>query len=383
MIKQWNNKGIQRENLDNMIHSVYFHIPFCDTICSYCDFPKVLSFFPWIEKYLVQLEKEIRMNYKGDTIKTIYIGGGTPSILSLEQLRKLFKIVSIFRKSAMYEFTFEGNPESLTEEKLLFLKENGVNRLSIGVESFQLKLLQKMNRHHTKEDVLKVIECAKRLGFSNINIDLIYAFEEETNEDLKRDLNDFLSLDVPHISTYSLILEEHTKFYIEKRKPISEESDFSMYQLIQKTLKEYGYEQYEISNFARKGYFSKHNLTYWNNDYYYGFGMGASGYVKGYRYHNTRSILKYLSGSFLFCQEEITRQMELEYAFLLGFRKTKGILKKDFFDRYHLVLEEIPVVKRLLGEKKLVDKGDFICVDCHYLYVENSILLEFIGEKYE
>ncbi len=369
--------------MEGSIHSVYIHIPFCDHICSYCDFPKVLSFSPWIERYLETLEKEIRMNYKGERIKTIYIGGGTPSVLSLEQLRKLFKIVSIFKKDTTCEFTFEGNPESLSEEKILFLKENFVNRLSIGVESFQEKLLKKMNRHHTKEEVLKIISYAKKVGLLNINVDLIYAFEEETIEDLKKDLKEFLSLEVSHISTYSLILEEHTRFYIEKRKPILEDIDFSMYQLIQQTLKDSLYEQYEISNFAKNSFFSKHNLTYWNNEYYYGFGMGASGYLKEYRYNNTKSILKYLSGTFLLNKEKMTRQSNLEYTFLLGFRKIKGISKENFFNRYHLVLEEIPIIKRLLKEKKLVDKGKFISISSEYLYVENSILLEFIGEKYE
>ncbi len=285
--------------MKNSVHSVYIHIPFCDKICSYCDFIKVFYNEKYIEEYLLALEEEINNNYNGEKIETIYIGGGTPTSLKISELKKLFNILKIFKLNDNYEFTVECNIESLTKEKLDLLKKNNVNRLSIGIQTFNEKNLKYLNRFHTKEEVFAKIKYAKDIGFNNINIDLIYALKNETLDDLKKDIDLFLELDINHISTYSLIIEPHTKLYIYNENNIDDDLDYEMYKYICKKLKENNFIHYEISNFSKRGFESKHNLTYWNNLQYYGFGLGASGFINNIRYTNTKNMNKYLNKKFI------------------------------------------------------------------------------------
>ena len=211
--------------------SDYIHIPFCNTICSYCDFCKFLKNKEWVDKYLTILNKEISSTYKSEVLDTLYIGGGTPSSLDIDELNKLFDILKIFNLSDTYEFTFECNIESITEEKLKLLKENRVNRISIGIETFNDKYLTFLNRHHTKESALKTINLVKKY-FDNINIDLMYAIPGETLKELESDIDILLNLDIPHISTYSLIIEENTKLYEDRTEYIDDELDSDMYDLM-------------------------------------------------------------------------------------------------------------------------------------------------------
>ena len=360
--------------------SAYIHIPFCNNICSYCDFCKVFYNKKWINDYLNALELEIKTNYKGETLDTIYIGGGTPSSLDINELNKLFDILKIFKLNKTYEFTFECNIEDITIDKIKILKENKVNRLSIGVQSFNEKHIELLNRHHTKEEVFKKIELLKTNGFDNINIDLIYAIPNQTLKDLEEDLDNFLKLDIPHISTYSLIIEENTKLYIDGIENISEELDYEMYKLINKKLS--NYHHYEISNFSKKGYESKHNLTYWNNDTYYGFGLGSTGYDGKYRYTNTRSINNYLNNNYILEKEEISFNEKIENAFILGFRKIDGINIKEFKNKYNIDINDIDIVNKLIQENKLIKDEENIKINEKYIYISNDILLEFLGGSY-
>lgn len=361
-----------------MIKSVYIHIPFCDSICSYCDFCKFLKNDNWIDKYLNALNKEIKEKYNGEIIETIYIGGGTPSCLSLEQLQKLFDIIKIFKTSKNIEFTFECNIENISEEKLKLLYKNGVNRLSIGIQTFNQKYLNYLNRNHNDQMIIERIKIAKDIGFKNINIDLIYALPNQTLEELNNDLDKFLKLDISHISTYSLIIEPNTKLSISNEKNIDEELDYEMYKLICSKLKENGYNHYEISNFARIGYESKHNLTYWNNEEYYGFGIGASGYINSIRYDNTRSINKYLSGNYEFESHKLDIKEQIENEFILGFRKINGINKNDFKSKYNIDIKSIEIVNKLLIENKLLEDKKNIYINQEYIYISNEILVNFI-----
>lgn len=360
--------------------SAYIHIPFCNNICSYCDFCKVFYNKKWINDYLNALELEIKTNYKGETLDTIYIGGGTPSSLDINELNKLFDILKIFKLNKTYEFTFECNIEDITIDKIKILKENKVNRLSIGVQSFNEKHIKLLNRHHTKEEVFEKIELLKTNGFDNINIDLIYAIPNQTLKDLEEDLDNFLKLDIPHISTYSLIIEENTKLYIDGIENISEELDYEMYKLINKKLS--NYHHYEISNFSKKGYESKHNLTYWNNDTYYGFGLGSTGYDGKYRYTNTRSINNYLNNNYILEKEEISFNEKIENAFILGFRKIDGINIKEFKNKYNIDINNIDIVNKLIQENKLIKDEENIKINEKYIYISNDILLEFLGGSY-
>ena len=358
--------------------SVYIHIPFCNKICSYCDFTKIYYNKKYINKYLDVLEYEIKKSYKNEIINTIYIGGGTPTSLDLDELRKLFNIIKIFKLNTNYEFTIECNIESLSKEKLDLFKKNNVNRLSIGIETFNDKFLKYLNRNHKKNQVFDIIEYAKEL-FDNINIDLIYGIKNESLDDLKYDIDNFLKLDINHISTYSLIIEPHTKLYINNEQNIDEELDYKMYEYICKKLKKCGYIHYEVSNFAKPGYESIHNLTYWNNQEYYGFGLGASGFIDNIRYTNTKNIEKYLNKEFISEKEIMNLKTNMENEMILGLRKLKGVNIKEFNQKYNHDIEDVFNIKKLIEDKKLIIKNDYIYINPKYIYLSNDILINFIN----
>lgn len=362
-----------------MIKSAYIHIPFCESICNYCDFSKFLKNEKWINSYLDVLKYEIKERYNGEILDTIYIGGGTPSSLNIEQLIKLFDIVSMLNKSNNIEFTFECNIENITQEKLELLYKNGVNRLSIGIQTFNIKYLNYLNRNHNNKMITDKINIAKKIGFKNINIDLIYAIPKETLEELNKDLDLLLKLDVQHISTYSLIIEPNTKLYINGEKNIDEEIDYEMYKLICDKLKSNGYNHYEISNFGKVGYESKHNLCYWNNEEYYGFGLGASGYINNIRYDNTKSLNRYLNKEYISEKHELDMKEKIENEFILGLRKIKGINKNDFISKYNIDIKSIEVVNNLLSKQKLLEDEKNIYINPEYIYVSNEILVNFIS----
>ena len=359
-----------------MIKSVYVHIPFCNRICNYCDFCKIYYNEKYIDNYLMSLEKEIKLNYNNETIETIYIGGGTPSCLAQSQLLKLFNIIKLFKLSNDIEFTFECNIEDITQEKLEILKNNKVNRLSIGVQSFSKKILDYLGRNYNEELIIKNINLCKKF-FNNINIDLIYAVPNQTLKDLEYDIDMFMKLDITHISTYSLIIEPNTRLYINKQENIDEELDYEMYKLIQKKLSN-TYIQYEISNFSKENFESKHNLTYWNNEEYYGFGLGACGYIKDIRYQNNKNIDSYIKNKYIYSKEKIEMNRKIENEFMLGFRKIKGINKNNFKNKYFDIYK-IEKIKELINTKELIDDGNNIFINPKYIYISNTILVKLIG----
>ena len=362
-----------------MVSSIYIHIPFCSNICSYCAFTKMYYNSKLVNLYLKALKKEIHDNYKNEVIKTMYIGGGTPSSLNISQLKELFDILKIINKDKEIEFTFEVNPENIDKEKLLLLKKNGVNRISLGVESTNLKILKYLCRNHNFNLIKEKINLMKKMGFNNINVDLIYAIPSETLLDLKNDLDNILSLNVNHISTYSLMIEPHTKLYINKEKEIDEELDSEMYKLICTVLKSNGYNHYEISNFAKKGFESCHNLVYWNNENYYGFGLSASGYINNTRYTNTSILNKYLN-KLERIEENLSNKDKITYELILGFRKINGINKQNFYDKYKINIHDINNVQELLNKGYLDENDCNIFIKYDKIYIENSILINFVGD---
>ena len=368
------------EHLKSNVKSCYIHIPFCNTICSYCDFCKIYYKTNLVDSYLDSLSNEIDKYYKGDILDTIYIGGGTPSTLSNNELNKLFSIINKLNISKDYEFTFECNLEDISEEMLILLKNNRVNRISIGVESFNKRILKILNRRYDIDIIDRINLCKKY--FTNINIDLMYAIPSETMDELENDIDNFLSLDIPHISTYSLIIEKNTVMYNIKLKNIDEDTDYEMYKLIINKLKG-KYKHYEISNFSKFGYESRHNLTYWNNNYYYGFGAGASGYINNIRYDNTRSITKYISGNYRLESYKLSYNETVENAFILGFRKLDGINVLEFESRYGFNPLNIDIVKKLVRENKLVVDEYNIKISNDYIYLSNDIMCEFLGINYQ
>ena len=360
------------------MRSVYIHIPFCKSICSYCDFCKLFYHGPWVTQYLNSLLLEIQDKYMDEEIETLYIGGGTPSALSIKDLKYLFEIIEKFKLSDNLEFTFECNLNDINEELLNFLKDNRVNRLSIGIESFNEDKLAFMERSHTYEEAENAISLARSIGFDNINIDLMYGIPGESLKDLKKDIELFLKLDPDHISTYSLIVEDNTKISNAGVVPISEELDASMYELICDKLDNKKYVHYEVSNFAKRGKESRHNLTYWNNEEYYGFGLGASGYRHGVRYENTRSITKYFKGEYVKNEELLSKEDKMYNELMLGFRKMEGINLREFFLKYEINMQEAFDLREVLKEKELLVDGEYIYVNPEYIYVMNEILIKII-----
>ena len=358
------------------IKSAYIHIPFCKSICSYCDFSKMYYNSNFVNSYLNALSNEIKKDYKGEILETIYIGGGTPSALNIDELKCLFLITNTLNLNDNYEFTIECNIEDVTKEKLELFKNNKVNRISIGVQSFNNKILKYLNRKYDSEIILKKINLAKKY-FDNINIDLIYAVNNETIDDLKKDLKMFLSIDIPHISCYSLIIEKNTILYNKNEEYISEDLDRLMYDTIEKTLSS-NYCHYEISNYAKKGFESKHNLCYWNNKEFYGFVLSAASYIENKRINNTRNLKKYIEFNRDKEEEILTKEDKIRYELILGFRKIKGINKKEFYNKYNIDIHDLYNINELLKKGYLNEDDEYIFIPKEYIYVSNDILINFI-----
>ncbi len=356
--------------------SIYIHIPFCNSICTYCDFCKIFYNKKYINDYLNNLEQEIKVRYKSEIVNTIFIGGGTPSSLDDEELIRLMNIIEIFKLNDNYEFTVECNIESITENKLKIMKKYGVNRISIGVESFDNSIIKLLGRNHTKKDVYNKMEIVKRY-FSNINIDLIYAAYDDINI-LKSDIDCFLKLDIPHISTYSLIIEDNTMLKINGMKNIDEDIDYEMYKYIEDTLEKNNYIHYEISNYAKNGYQSKHNLVYWNNEEYYGFGLSSTSYINNERITNTKNLRKYLNGEYLDTSVYEDKDIRMENEIMLGLRKLDGIDLDRFKEKFNVSLEDIYNIDNLVRNGYLIRDNNCIKIDKKYMYISNEIIVKIL-----
>lgn len=334
--------------------AAYIHIPFCQHICHYCDFNKFYLQGQPVDEYLDALDKEIGLTleqYPAGGMKSIFVGGGTPTALNGAQLDKLCETINThFFKSPGIEYTFEGNPGDLSYEKLAILKNNGVNRLSLGVQSFNDSLLERIGRSHRAKDVYKTLEDAKRAGFENISIDLIYALPGQTFEDFRDTLTEALSLGLPHFSGYSLIIEPKTVFYNLMRKgklPLpGEDIEAAMYELLMDKMAAHGYWQYEISNFSKEGYESIHNLTYWKNEEYYGFGAGAHSYLGNVRRSNIGPLNRYMASLHdgrlpVFDENTVSAEEAMEEEMFLGLRMADGVRRDVFKEKFGITPDDI------------------------------------------
>lgn len=363
-----------------MISSAYIHIPFCNNICSYCDFSKIYYDSNIVNKYLNELKQDIESTYNNELLKTIYIGGGTPSSLNIKELKELFNILSILKKDNDYEYTIECNFDSITKEKLDLFKQVGINRISFGLESINKDNLSFLERSLAITKVKEIIKYCKTIELSNINVDLMYALPNETLIVLEKDIDFIIDLDIPHISTYSLIIEDHTKLSINDTKPIDEELDEKMYKLICDKLTEYNH--YEISNFAKKGYESKHNLVYWHNEEHYGFGLSAAGYIENTRYTKTRSITKYLDSNYINSKsiEYLNTKDKIEYEVLLNLRLKEGINLNKFKTKYNNPLSKYYNYKKLIEKGLLIEKDNHLYIPENLWYISNNIIVQLLME---
>lgn len=360
-----------------MASSLYVHIPFCAHICGYCDFTKVIYNEEWAFSYTKSLLKQLKETKIEGKLKTIYVGGGTPSSLPSSLLEEILKeLQPLLGKD--YEFSFEGNPENLNEEKLLLLKKYGVNRLSIGIQSSKNKYLNLMGRAHSFEEGKKAVELAKRTGFKNISIDLIYGLPNETLEDHQEDIDNILLLGTPHISTYCLSVPSGTAWKNKGYEEMDDNLAASQYELILKCLREKGFRRYEVSNFALEGYESKHNLVYWKDEEYYAVGLGASGFTNGERFTFTKNLTSYINNDYEGERERLTRKDMVEEYFLTNLRLEEGFKKMDFMEKFGIeeFADYIPHIEYLKKQGLIEETDDSIFATDKGILLLDRVLLE-------
>ncbi len=362
-----------------MINALYLHVPFCRTICGYCDFCHFVYRKDKVDLWLEGLKEELNDKDINKNLKTVYIGGGTPTSLDIEQLERLLILLKPYT-NCVEEYTVEVNPETITVDKIKLLKKYKVNRVSIGVQSSDDKLLKLMNRHHDFNLVKRVIEDFKKLEITNISVDLMYGLPKQTLAVLKTTLEDFISLDVPHISIYSLTVEENTPFYKQGYKAADNELEADMYDYIIDFLSKHGYVQYEISSFARDNLVSKHNLAYWHYEDFYGISMSASGKENNVRYDNTSDFKKYLSYNYVDNFIVLTKNdMMFEYI-MMGLRLKEGINILKFNELYEedFMVKYQKVINNLLEKKLIVlDDNNLKCSDSGFKIL-NTVLEDFM-----
>ena len=370
--------------------SAYVHIPFCTQICYYCDFSKVFIKNQPVDAYLEHLIQETR-SYEIGKLRTLYIGGGTPTALSAQQLAYLLtELPKIMDLSEVEEFTIEANPGDLDPDKIVVLKDSQVNRVSLGVQTFDNKMLKKIGRSHQEQDIYDNIRHLKQAGFDNISIDLIYALPGQTMDQVKENVAKALALDIPHMSLYSLILENHTVFMNRMRRgklPLpKEELEAEMFEYIIEELEKAGFEHYEISNFSKPGFESRHNLVYWDNAEYYGLGAGASGYVDGIRYKNHGPIRHYLeaveAGKARITEEHLTLEEKMEEELFLGLRKKTGVSKARFEEKFGVSFDQRygQVVAILTEQGLLVPDDKQVRMTKRGLFLGDTVAEKFILE---
>lgn len=332
---------------------LYIHVPFCVRKCQYCDFLSFCAGEEEREQYVKSLCNEISRATehfpKNRQIDTIFIGGGTPSLLSIQQMEQIMGVVQrTFVIDPHAEISMECNPGTTTQERLLAYRQMGLNRLSFGVQSLQSRELSLLGRIHTRQEAIASYEMARRAGFENINIDLMSGIPEQTLESYEATLREVCQMAPEHISAYSLIVEEGTPFYelYSEEPPVSEDIDRRMYERTKELLSTYGYDRYEISNYAKKGYESKHNVKYWSGVDYIGVGLGASSKIANIRYKNESDMKTYTSkiqrGFPVYEIEEVlSREDEIAEFFILGLRKTQGVSLQEFANKFASNVEEI------------------------------------------
>lgn len=378
-----------------MPQSVYIHIPFCTNKCFYCDFNSFVTQNPQLVwDYLEALKQEMRLTFANrhtQPIKTIFVGGGTPTFLDHEQMRSFLVTVQQFLGSNLapdLEFTMEANPGTTDVDKLRLMRELGVNRLSFGVQSFDNALLKRLGRIHDTDDVYRSVENARAAGFENISIDLMFGLPDQTMEIFRQTLDKAFALGTTHFSAYSLKVEENTLFhtlYQKDQLPLpSEETELEMYLLLIEEMEKHGYLQYEISNFAKPGCESKHNKTYWLNNEYDGLGAGAHGYVNGKRHVNAGPLPIYLQ----MCKEglprvdefEVPREDAMEEQMILGLRLSEGVDLNWFAKRFGTDAKEVfgEVIRDEIEKGMLEEKDGFLRLTRKGLPLGNEVFARFL-----
>ncbi|MBA4600774.1 radical SAM family heme chaperone HemW [Thermoactinomyces mirandus] len=375
--------------------AIYVHIPFCANKCHYCDFNSYVVNGQPVEDYLDALALEMEMaaaRTKPEQIRTIYIGGGTPTILTPAQMKKLLRDLKFHfpDRAEDLEFTVEANPGTTGPELLSVMREEGVNRISFGAQTFRQDLLKKIGRIHGAGEIRKSVGQARKAGFDNISLDLMFGLPTQTVGDVEQSLREAVSLEPEHFSCYSLKVEEGTRFYVlqQQNKLVlpDEDEELEMYQWTRSYLNKKGYIQYEVSNFARPGFESRHNITYWLNEEYYGLGAGAHGYVDRVRYANVKGVEEYIyeikTGS-LPVEEfyVVSTSEDMENYMILGLRLLKGVKRSRFVQRYGIDAGEVfaTTLKNLQQSNLLTVDDNWIRLTDQGLLFGNHVFASFLG----
>ncbi|MBR7553340.1 radical SAM family heme chaperone HemW [Allobacillus sp. GCM10007491] len=378
-----------------MTNAAYIHIPFCHEICHYCDFAKMYYNQSLADDYLKALDKEMEL-YIGKqqkTVRTIYIGGGTPTSLNPKQLTTLMKsILTYFNVDKVEEFTIEANPGEFTEEHVKVMKEFGVNRVSLGVQVLDDEYLKQMNRLHTVEEVNQAVHLLQHHDLTNISMDFIYALPDQTLDHFKQTLTQAISYDLPHYSSYALQIEPRTVFHMRHQqgklnKP-PEETEADMLITLMDMMENNGLNHYEISNYAKKGFESQHNLTYWSNATYYAFGSGAHGYLNDERYVNYRPVNHYIKAindgkKPILHVDDITKREKIEEEMFLGLRRRSGVSDTLFQLKYSISLFDIyrKEIERLSQKEWIYYDKDTIRMTRQGLMFGNEVFSSFLLDE--
>lgn len=372
--------------------SLYIHIPFCAQKCLYCDFPSFARKDHLRKAYIEALNKEIislREKHNNLEINTIFIGGGTPSVLESDELECLLKEVAKLNMAKDIEYSMECNPGNLTEEKLEVMKKYGVNRISMGLQAKQDNLLKGLGRIHNYKTFKENFLLAKKVGFNNINVDLMFGLPNQRLNEWEETLREIISLEPAHISAYSLIIEEGTAFYNlyenDKLKLPTEEEERKMYHLAKKILEENGFNQYEISNYAKEGKECRHNLAYWNMDNWIGVGSAAASYINGKRIKNISSVEKYINSinEKREAVEEIinnSKNDNMEEFMFMGLRKINGIDENEFKNRFSMNINDVygEILNKYIDEGLLIRESGRIFLSEKGIEISNIIMADFL-----
>lgn len=361
--------------------SLYVHVPFCRGICYYCDFRRQMYRSDIAERWLKAIAFELLHTEMPAGLETVYIGGGTPTSLSEDQLEELLNLLDPLVKHVK-EYTVEVNPETVSEETVQMLCAHGVNRISIGLQTADEKLLSALNRHHAKEDVRRVVDQFFRCGISNISLDLMYGLPHQSMSSLQESAEFALSLSPAHLSLYSLTIEENSVFGKRGVKTADEDTEADMYEWIVSFLKQRGYDHYEISNFARGGMVSKHNVNVWHYDDFIGLGYGAWGKDDKGRYDHADSLRAYLNDPCCRNYTVLSKEEQMYESLMMGLRLREGVSCGLFHERFGAsIIEVYPMtVQKYLSYGLLKKDGDRLFCSEEGLAVLNSILVDLMEE---
>ncbi|MDQ0416234.1 oxygen-independent coproporphyrinogen-3 oxidase [Croceifilum oryzae] len=374
--------------------AIYLHIPFCTHKCFYCDFTAYVVEGQPVEEYLTAIDREMEVTVSQvppGEIEAIFIGGGTPTVLNPSQMKRFLTSIRQYfpNWSPHIEYTIEANPGTTTPELLDVMREGGINRISFGAQTFREDLLKDIGRIHGVSDIERSVRQAREAGFDNLSLDLMFGLPKQTVQDVKDTLERAVGLQPEHFSAYSLKVEEGTLFhhlYERKKLPLpSEDDEAQMYLLTRQYLAEHGYDQYEVSNFAKPGRTSRHNKTYWYNQEYYGLGTGAHGYMDGVRFANIKGVKEYNArlqkGERPVAESyQVDRNEDIENFMILGLRLMEGVSKDTFRERYSIEMETVfgHVIVPWIEKGLLHWQGDRLVLTEQGLMFGNDVFASFL-----